>query len=457
MRGSAMKTREIDPVFLKSTLDIKDFLSIKDLFKHSEGVDIAQALSELSIMDCIVLFRIVSKTRKSDVFSHLSFERQIQLIENLPEVLVTILLNEMEPDDRTHLLEPLPEELKNKLLLRLSPEQRNVAWRLLSYPEDSVGRLMTPDFMILKDFMTANQSLDYIRWSSELPSEYLNYLFIVDENRRLCGEITLADLVKSDPPTAIVSDIMSYNYIFLEPHVSQEAALEMFKRYDRLVVPVVDEERRVIGIVTADDMFDVAEEEATEDIQQFGGQGALENSYFQTPLGVMIRKRAGWLCLLFLGMLFSGSILRHYEDAVEQLAYLIIFLPMVISAGGNSGTQSASLIIRGIALSEMDERHWRNVFRREVLIGVVLGILLGTLGFFRAFFWNYSLIICFVVFVTLLSVVMFGALSGALLPFVFRKLKLDPAVVSSPFITTIVDLSGIVIFINVARVLAGLK
>ena len=158
-----------------------------------------------------------------------------------------------------------------------------------------------------------------------------------------------------------------------------------------------------------------------------------------------------------LGMLFSGSILRHYEDAVEQLAYLIIFLPMVISAGGNSGTQSASLIIRGIALSEMDERHWRNVFRREVLIGVVLGVLLGTLGFFRAFFWNYSLIICFVVFVTLLSVVMFGALSGALLPFVFRKLKLDPAVVSSPFITTIVDLSGIVIFINVARVLAGLN
>ena len=299
MRGSAMKTREIDPVFLKSTLDIKDFLSIKDLFKRSEGVDIAQALSELSIMDCIVLFRIVSKTRKSDVFYHLSFERQIQLIENLPDVLVTILLNEMEPDDRTHLLEPLPEELKNKLLLRLSPEQRNVAWRLLSYPEDSVGRLMTPDFMILKDFMTANQSLDYIRWSSELPSEYLNYLFIVDENRRLCGEITLADLVKSDPPTAIVSDIMSYNYIFLEPHVSQEAALEMFKRYDRLVVPVVDGERRVIGIVTADDMFDVAEEEATEDIQQFGGQGALENSYFQTPLGVMIRKRAGWLCLLF--------------------------------------------------------------------------------------------------------------------------------------------------------------
>jgi magnesium transporter len=451
-----MKNRVIDPAYLKSTLDIKDFLSIKELFKESEPVDIADALSELNVMDCIVLFRLVHKKRKVEIFSYLAPERQIDLIEDLPGVLVTSLLNEMEPDDRTHLLEGLEEELKTRLLLRLSPEERNVAWKLLSYPEDSVGRLMTPDFMIIKETMKAGQSLEYIRWSSELPAEFLNYLFIVDESGRLTGEITLAELVKADPPSQIVKDIMSANYISLEPNTNQEEALEIFKKYDRLIVPVVDQDRKMIGLVSADDMFDVAEEEATEDIQQFGGQGALEHSYFQTPLHIMIQKRAGWLCLLFFGMLFSGSILRHYGEAVEQLAYLVIFLPMVISAGGNSGTQSASLIIRGIALSEMDESHWKRVFKREIVIGLALGILLATLGYLRASFWGYSAKICFVVSITLLGVVIFGALSGALLPFFFKKMKLDPAVVSSPFITTIVDLSGIVIFINVARLIAGI-
>lgn len=451
-----MKIRNIDADYLKATLEIKDFLTLKELFRDLEPADIAEPLSELSVLDCIVLFRLVVKIKKVEVFSYLKMERQLELIESLPDVLVTSLLNEMDPDDRTQLLEGLPEELKHRILLRLSPEERNVAWKLLSYPEDSVGRLMTPDFMILKEGMNAKQSLDYIRWSSELPPEFLNLLFIADDRGRLSGEISLAELVKADPPSVLVKDIMSVSTLALEPEASKESALEIFKKYDRLIVPVVDEEQKVIGIITADDMFDVAEDEATEDIQQFGGQGALEQSYFQTPLLVMIRKRAGWLCLLFFGMLFSGSILRHYEGAVEQLAYLVIFLPMVISAGGNSGTQSASLIIRGIALNEMEEQHWRDVFKRELVIGIALGFLLGTLGFLRASIWGYGFKICFVVAFTLLCVVIFGALSGALLPFFFRKMKLDPAVVSSPFITTIVDLSGIAIFINVAKMIAGI-
>lgn len=450
-----MSDQTIKSEYLKATLEIKDFISLKDLFKKRDAVDIGEALSNISVIDCLVLFRLVPKNKKVEVFSNTRIDRQLDLIEQLPDVLVTSLLNEMEPDDRTQLLEDLPEELKNKILLRLSPEERNVAWKLLSYPDASVGRLMTPDFMIIKETMTARQALDYIRWSSELPPEFLHQLFIVDGSGRLTGEVSLAELVKADPPNTIVKEIMSYTTVALTPEIDQEKGLELFKKYDRLVIPVVDEEQRVIGIVSADDMFDIAEEEATEDIQQFGGQGALEDSYFNTPLLTMIKKRAGWLCLLFFGMLFSGSILRHYQESIDELTYLVIFLPMVISAGGNSGTQSASLIIRGIALSEMGTGSWKKVLWREVIIGASLGVLLGTLGFLRASFWGYTGKICFVIAFTLLGVVVFGALSGALLPFFFKKVKLDPAVVSSPFITTIVDLSGIVIFVNIATYIAS--
>lgn len=451
-----MRQRDLDPEYLKATIEIKDFTSIRQIFRSVEPADIGAVLSKLPIVYCIVLFRLVQRHRKVEVFAYISNDRRLELIEELPDVLVTSLLNEMEPDDRTHLLEGLPYELRKKTLLRLSPEERNIAWKLLSYPEDSVGRLMTPDFMIVQESMNASQALEYIRWSSELPPEFLNRLFIINESGKLSGEITLAELVKADPPSVLVRDIMSNNTVALEPHTNQELALKLFKKYDRLIVPVVDAYEHVIGIVSADDMFDVAEDVATEDIQQFGGQKALEDSYFNTPISTMIKKRAGWLCLLFFGMLFSGSILRHYEQSVDQLAYLIIFLPMVISAGGNSGTQSASLIIRGLALSEMDESHWMMVLKREIIISLSLGVILGILGYMRASFWNYPLQVCFVVAFTLLCVVVFGALAGSLLPFLFKRLRLDPAVVSSPFVTTIVDLSGITIFIKVATLLAGI-
>lgn len=447
---------KIEADYLIATLAIKDFLTIKDIFKRVSPVDIAEALSEVSVEECIVLYRLLTKRQKLDVFVYLEKYRQLELIEELPDVVVTSLLNEMEPDDRTRLLEDLPEELKQRILLRLSPEERNVAWQLLSYPDDSVGRLMTPDFMVLREKMNASEALDYIRWSSELPNEFLGLLFVCSEDGRLVGEVSLAELVKADPPLVKVAELASNMLVTLSPLTPGEAALELFRKYDRLIIPVVDDGGKIIGIVTADDMFEVAEEEATEDIQQFGGQGALENSYFQTPLHVMIRKRAGWLVLLFFGMLFSGSILRYYEDIITQLSFLVVFLPMVISSGGNSGTQSASLIIRGIAIAEMKQQDWKRVLRREVVTGLTLGLLLGCLGLARSYFWGYSMAISLTVAFTLMGVVIFGAVSGASLPFLFKRMNLDPAVVSSPFIATIVDLSGIFIFISIAKYMTGM-
>lgn len=451
-----MKFQNITVDFLKEAISLKDFLTLKEVLKQIEPVDAAELMTKLTVVECIVIFRLLSKRDKIYIFSYLEKSRQLELIEELPDVIVTGLLNDMEADDRTQLLMDLPDELRRRILMRMSPEERNIAWKLLSYPEDSVGRMMTPDFMSIRSNMTASQALDYIRWSDELSREFLNYLFVAEDDGTLIGEIGLADLVKADPPTRKVSSLVTDTPITLQAELESEEALEMFKKYDRFVMPVVDSDKRMIGIVTADDMFDVAEDEATEDIQQFGGQGALEHSYFATPLFTMIKKRVGWLALMFFGMLWSGEILRFYDDLVAQLSFLIVFLPMVISSGGNSGTQSASLVIRGIALSEMHPSDWPRVFKRELVTGVSLGIVIGTLGLLRSYFWDYSLEIGLTVAFTLMGVVVFGALSGALLPFVFQKARLDPAVVSSPFITTIVDLSGIIIFINIARWISGL-
>ncbi len=444
--------------YIKALLDIRDFKVLRQNFREQEIADLAEIFSELEVIDCIVLFRLVPRDRRSVLFSYLPFDRQEELIDELPDVVVTALLNNMEPDDRTRFLEELSFELRSKILLKLDPEERQVAWKLLSYPEDSVGRLMTPDFLSLRADMQVSEALAYIRWSSMLPPEYLHHLFVADMKGRLIGEVSLAELVVCDPPTEKVETVMSKSIVYLRPDQEDQEAVEIFRKYDRTYIPVVDNNKAIIGIVTADDLFDVAEEDATEDIQQFGGQGALEDSYFLTPILTMLRKRAGWLSFLFFGMLFTASALRHYELVLDQMEFLAIFLPLVISSGGNSGTQAASLIIRGMALNEFKLRDWFKILRREIVMGISLGSILATLGYLRAVAWGYEPYVGVILALTLLGVVTFGAVAGSMLPFVFKAMRMDPAVVSSPFITTIVDLSGIIIFINIAiMVLAYFK
>lgn len=440
----------IAPSRLVESVQIRDFMGLRALLRTHEVADIAESLSQLETKDLLVLFRLLPRNRRVGIFSYLPFESQFELLMELPDRAVSILIDEMEADDRTKLLEDLPIEVRNQLLLKLSPEERSVAWKLLSYPEDSVGRLMTPEFLALDKQMTAAQALDYIRWTKTLPTDHLSNLFVTASDGRLLGEISLATLVLCDPPTEFVGNIMVNRFASLHPSENQEVAVDYFRKYDRTCLPVVEQNNTLVGIVTADDLFDVAEEEATEDIQQFAGHGALENSYFKTPILTMLKKRAGWLLFLFLGMLISGTILRNFEDTLERLTYLVIFLPVIISSGGNSGTQAASLIIRGIALNEMQSGDWRKVFGRELFTGLALGVILATVGFLRAYTWDYPIRVGLTVAITLIGVVTFGAVAGSMLPFFFKKIKLDPAVVSSPFIATLVDLTGIVIFIKVA-------
>jgi len=400
------------------------------------------------------LFRLVPSAKRTGLFSHLNSDRQMFLLEHLPDVVETVLLNDMAPDDRTHFLEGLPEDARSQILLKLSPEERRQAFELLSYPENSVGRLMNPEFLALKAGMTAKQALDYIRWSSEYPEEMVHHAFVIDSRGRYLGDVNLSDIVLADSESASIESLMQHRTTSLNVKDDQESAVDYVRKYDRPYVPVVNDDGILEGIVTSDDVFDVAEEEATEDIQQFGGQGILEHSYFATPIFTILRKRAGWLSILFVGELFTGTVLRHYDEAIAQMRYLVYFIPLVISSGGNSGSQAASLIIRGLAVREIRGRDWSRILGREAIMGIGLGLILGVIGFIRAISWGSSPAVGVTVALALIGVVAFGAVIGSMLPILFKKINLDPAISSSPFIASLVDVVGILMLFQIAEFIA---
>ena len=436
---------------IRRSLDARDFKRIRQLFRDMNVADIAETLGELEIVDVIVLFRLIQKSQRAEVFSYLRFELQEEMLDRLPDVVVVSLINEMDPVDRTQLLEELPPEISGRIILKLSPEERKIAWKLLSYPEGSVGRLMSPEFVALKHDMTCDQALAHIRWNAvRYPELILHHVFAIDNEGHLQGRLSLASLVIADPSTQPVSEIMDSTVQPLSVNASESEAVDFFRKYDVPFIPVVDENHILVGIVEADSIFDVAEEEATEDIQQFGGSSTLENSYFDTSFWTLLRKRAGWLTVLFTGSMFTANALEHFNDTIRMMSYLVFFLPLVISSGGNSGSQSASLIIRGLAVKEVGLRDWHKVLRRELAISLWLGLILGSLGFARAVVGGQGHITGMIIFSSLVFVVVFGATLGSMLPFLLKMLRLDPAVSSSPVIASVSDLTGIFFFFNIA-------
>lgn len=443
---SSIFTHEI----VEELLENRNFKELRALFKEKEVADLADVFTNLDISHCVAALRLVSRDRRPSLFSDIEVERQKELIEELPDVMSSSLLNEMEPDNRTKLFESLPQDICDILLLKLNPKEREIASQLLSYPEDSIGRLMTSDFLTLHENMDVSTALKSIQWSRALPEEFLHFLYVTGVEGNLIGEVSLSSLVLCDPPRALIRDIMKKTHVWLSPFDPQQRAVEIFRKYDHLYIPVVDEQKKIIGIVTADDVFEVAEEEATEDIQQFGGHGALEDGYFQTPLLVMLKKRAGALAVLFVSGFLTSEALRMHHDTLNQWSFLTLFIPLIIASGGNSGTQAASLIIRGIAINEFSLKDFFRVLVKEIPVGLLLGLILALLWCMRAYFLNVSGAVTLTVSLSLILIVLFGVIAGSMLPFFFRAIKLDPAVVSSPFISTLVDVTGILIFLNLA-------
>jgi magnesium transporter len=367
------------------------------------------------------------------------------------------ILNEMSPDDRTALLEELPSAAARQLIQLLTPDERKVAQALLGYPEGSVGRLMTPDFVAVHEHWTVKEVLDYVREHGQ-DSETLNFIYVVDERGKLIDDLRIREFLLR-PLSARVDEIMDRNFVHLHATQSQQEALQIFRKYDRAALPVVDSANVLVGIVTVDDMLDVAEEEATEDIQKIGGMEALDEPYTTISLARMVKKRATWLIILFLGEMLTATAMQGYNSEIEKAAILAMFLPLIISSGGNSGSQATTLVIRAMALGELRLRDWFRVVRKELLSGISLGLILGTIGFFRITLWQYLHIfdygkyhwlVALTVGAALVGVVLWGTLSGAMLPFLLRRCGLDPAASSAPFVATLVDVTGLVIYFNVA-------
>jgi magnesium transporter len=438
-------------------IEARDFAALRELFREWPPADVAEVILDLPEDEQVIIFRLLPHNLAADVFEYLGIEEQHKLLHALAHEQVAAILNEMAPDDRTALLEELPSAAARQLIRLLTPEERRVATALLGYPEDSVGRLMTPDFIAAKEDWIVQEVLDYIRAYGQ-DSETLNVIYVVDDHGKLIDDIRMREFLLK-PLDSYVRDLMEKTFVALNVTDSQQDALNVFRKYDRTVLPVIDSTGVLLGIVTVDDMLDVAEKEATEDIQKLGGMEALDEPYTTIPFLRMLKKRATWLILLFLGEMLTATAMQGYNSEIEKAAILAMFLPLIISSGGNSGSQATTLVIRAMALGELRLVDWIRVVRKELLSGLSLGLILGTIGFFRISLWQYLHIfdygtyhwlVATTVGVALVGVVLWGTLSGAMLPFLLRRCGLDPAASSAPFVATLVDVTGLIIYFNVA-------
>jgi magnesium transporter len=442
---------------IKSMIDARDFGALRELFKEWPPADLAEVILDMDENDRVIIFRVLPHTLAADVFEYLDVDAQQELLRAMAHEQVVAILNEMSPDDRTALLEEMPSAAARQLIKLLTPEERRIAQALLGYPEGSVGRLMTPDFIAVHDEWTVKEVLDYVRENGQ-DTETLNVIYVVDDRGKLIDDLRIREFLLK-PLTVKVAEIRDETFVALRVNDSQEEALKAFRKYDRVALPVVDSSGVLVGIVTSDDMLDVAEEEATEDIQKLGGLEALDEPYTTIPLLRMVKKRATWLIILFLGEMLTATAMQGYNGEIEKAAILAMFLPLIISSGGNSGSQATTLVIRAMALGELRLRDWFRVVRKELLSGFSLGLILGGIGFLRIAVWQYLHIydygryhwlVGLTVGASLVGVVLWGTLSGAMLPFLLRRCGLDPATSSAPFVATLVDVTGLLIYFNVA-------
>jgi magnesium transporter len=450
---------------IKSLIDARDFGALREVFREWPSADVAEVILDLPEDEQVIIFRVLPAALAADVFEYIGIEEQQKLLRAMAHEQVVAILNEMSPDDRTALLEELPSAAARQLIRLLTPEERRVAQALLGYPEGSVGRLMTPDFIAVKEDWTVQHVLDYVRQYGR-DSETLNFVYVVDDRGKLIDDVRMREFLLR-PLTTKVSEIRDQNFAALNVADSQQDALNVFRRYDRAALPVVDSSGVLVGIVTADDMLDVAEEEATEDIQKFGGMEALEEPYMRIPLWRMVRKRAGWLVILFLGEMLTATAMANYQSELAKALVLALFLPLIISSGGNSGSQASTLMIRAMALGEVTLRDWWRVMGREVQAGLSLGVILGAIGIIRVAAWAivgeryfhqqpygaHWPLVALTVGIALVGVVLWGTLSGSMLPFLLRRVGADPATSSAPFVATLVDVTGLIIYFSIALVI----
>src|SRR5690625_915850 len=442
---------------LDELIENKEWVTIKEVLEDVPAVDVSELLEELEPEVAVVIFRLLKKSKAADVFSYLSSAKGVELLEVFSRQQLSDVMSNLEPDERVALLEELPGDLTQKVLNSLAPDDVAQVRRLLGYPAESVGRLMTTNYVRIKQHWTVAKSFEHIRRFGRT-AETVNVIYVADKNEKLIDDLRLNQLILAEPDT-LISDIMDNTFVALSAFDDQEEAVWMLSKYDRIALPVVDSGGILVGIVTVDDILDVAEEETTEDMHLMAGMSALDKSYTETNIGEMVQTCVGWLGLLFLWQMVAVTAMASYEDTLAMAAILALFIPMIISSGGNSGSQAATLIIRSISTKDLKLKDWLTVLKKELISGLLLGSILGIMGTIVIALWmmmrgdpfTYALMMqAFTVGTSLVGVVLFGNLSGAMLPFIMSKIGLDPAVTSAPFVATIVDVTGIFIYFSTA-------
>jgi magnesium transporter len=445
-------------VEIQSLVRTGDFEGLRSHLTRLRPQEVAATLAALRADDQVLAFRILPRRLAASVFEYLSAEQQRRLVKAMGQEDVAALLNQMSPDDRTLFLSELPANVTKPLLALLTPEERAEAVKLLGYAPGTVGRLMTPHYIAVREDWTVQQVLDYVREHGQ-NSETLNVVYVVDEGGVLIDDIRIREFLVV-PLTTRVADLMDRRFVTLKATDTQESAVTTFRAEDRSALPVTDTTGVLIGIVTVDDALDVAEQVATRDFQRFGGSEALDRPYLEMPPLQMVKKRAGWLVMLFLGEMLTATAMSFFEKEIAKAVVLALFVPLIISSGGNSGSQASTLVIRALALGELKLRDLWQVVRREVFSGLALGCILAAIGFLRIAVWSafssiygpHWLLVALTVSLSLIGVVLWGTLMGSVLPFILRRLGFDPATSSAPFVATLVDVTGLVIYFSVGFV-----
>jgi magnesium transporter len=443
----------IGPDLQRLLKEVNDPELARELLEDFHPEDIADLLRELEGADAAEILKALPDDLAAPIFERLEEPTQSVIINILGPEEAAEIASEMAPDDRADLITNLPEEVGEKLLdalEKVDPEAAREIETLGRFEEGTAGALMTPDYLSISPRKTVAQAIEMVRKKGG-QAETVYYVFAVSDNNRLEGVASLRDLLLADMNSSI-AEIMTTRVISVHPETDQEEVARQMSKYDLLAMPVVDKYQTLVGVITADDIMDVLTEEGTEDAQKLGGMEALEASYFATGFATFIRKRATWLVVLFVGEFFTGTALRGYETVLDSVNKLALYLPLIISAGGNSGSQSSTLIIRGMAVGDIKMNDWWRIAVREVAMGLVLGLILATIAVGRVFMWGDGGKMAFTIALALVGIVVMGCVVGAMFPMLLRRLGLDPATSSAPFIASLVDVAGIVIYMQLAKV-----
>ena len=434
----------------------EDKLAIKDFLNDQNISDVADLIYDNEDFESQIIAHL-SIHRAASVFKILDLGVQKRMIKDLPVFKSAELLNELPADDRVAFLEELPTAAVRELIKTLDPEERKITLELLGYPENSVGRLMNPDYVYVYEHNTVKQVIETIRRYG-VNSETIDVIYVINDKGELMDDIRIRDIILSEPDVK-VSELMDDRFISLNVNDDQEKAYEVFKMNNRVALAVTDDKNILLGIVTIDDVLWIASEEYSEDIQKIGGTEALEEPYLDINIFKLVKKRVSWLIILFLGEMLTATAMQYFQAEIETATVLALFIPLIMSSGGNSGSQASTLIIQAMALNELTISDWWKVMRRELITGFMLGVILGSIGFLRILLWQYLHIydygiywhlVALTIFFSLIGIVLWGSLMGSMLPIILKKLKLDPATSSAPFVATLVDVTGIVIYFSVA-------